>query len=100
MATEGHFAIRDLTDKIGRDLEIDTFESFSVHMNAGGELRVKSAASVHVCTDAEIVLVCRDRIVQIKGCELRLLYFAPEETVVAGRIEHICFLQQGNAYVV
>ena len=100
MAAAKKDRIRKLADQVGRDLEIEAFESFFMQMNSSGELCVRSVGSVRVCTEEEIVLVCRYMLLHIKGNGLRMLCFSERETVIAGRIAAISFLWEGNAYAV
>ena len=83
--------IRKLTDAIGRDVCIDTLESFGLHMDSAGVLTVKGCCRVSLCEDSRIVLHTERGPIGIRGAALQMLLFSPQETQVGGKIETIGF---------
>lgn len=83
--------IRKLTDAIGRDVCIDTIESFGLHMDSAGVLTVKGCCRVSLCEDSRIVLHTERGPIGIRGAALQMLLFSPQETQVGGKIETIGF---------
>ena len=88
--------IRKLSDRIGREIYIDTFESFLLQMNSSDELTVRGKAEVRLSGSEEIMLDYPDKSIQILGERLCLLVFSESEAVISGRIEKIAFLWGGG----
>ena len=76
---------------IGRDVCIDTIESFGLYMDSAGVLAVKGCRRVSVCEENRIVLHAPCGTVLITGERLRLMLFSPQETQIGGMIGSICF---------
>lgn len=89
-------SLRLIADSIGRDMHIDTFESFLLQLNSSGELSVKGAKHISLCTENEVQIDCRYFSVDIRGTYLSVKLFSEEETVVSGKIDGISFLWGGK----
>ena len=84
--------LRIITDRIGRDAQIDTFESFLLQMNSSKELCVKGCTSVCGCTPDEIILKNRYGTMQILGADLKIPVYSEYETVISGKVCTLNFL--------
>lgn len=81
--------LRQFTDRLGRDAQIETFESMLLQLNADGELTVHGVSDVLFCTPEQIVFESAGVRFCLTGEGLRFLSFSPQETAVAGEIRKI-----------
>gem|GEM_PF-4323855 len=96
MSQKKNGSLRLLADSIGRDMLIDTFESFLLQMNSSGELSVKGAEHISLCTEKEVEIDCEYMSVDVRGDNLSVKLFSSEETVISGKIGGISFLWGGK----
>lgn len=89
-------SLRLIADSIGRDMHIETFESFLLQLNSAGELSVKGARHISLCTENEVGIDCSYMSVDIRGIGLSVKLFSEEETVISGKIDGISFLWGGK----
>ena len=81
--------LRSLADRLGRDAQIETFESFLLQMNAAGEIGVQGCVSVLQCDEDTVVLLCERFVLSVSGKNLSLAYLAGRDAGVSGRVETI-----------
>ncbi len=84
--------LRELSDKIGQEMEITAFESFFMQMDHAGTLCIKGCSAVEICDEKNIVLHCAAKSIDIAGEGLYLKVYSPQETVVDGEIRTIGIL--------
>lgn len=84
--------LRNITDRIGRNAQIDTFESFLLQMNSSKELTVKGCKSVCSCTPDEIILKHRYGTMFIHGEDMKIPVYSEYETVISGKVYTLNFL--------
>ncbi len=93
---ENSIPFRKITDKIGRELDINTFESFFVSLDSEGVLSVQGGKSMRFCSDNRIELIGYDRIVIIEGEDMQVLLHSKPETVIKGKIAKLEFVTGGR----
>ena len=84
---------RKITDKIGREMDINTFESFYISLDSEGVLSVQGCKSIRFCSENRIELIGYDRIVLIEGENMQVLLYSKPETVIKGIIVKLEFLK-------
>ncbi|MCH5198334.1 MAG: YabP/YqfC family sporulation protein [Oscillospiraceae bacterium] len=89
-------SLRLLADSIGRDIHIESFESFLLQLNSSGDMSIKGAQHISLCSENEIGIDCSYMSVDIRGSDLSVKLFSEEETIVAGKIDGISFLWGGK----
>ena len=80
-----------LRDRLGKEAQLQAFESFWLILDADGALRLHGCESIVTCTDTEISVACRDGVVTLKGMSLFGRGFGQSEIEVNGKIESIVF---------
>lgn len=85
--------LRLLADRVGRNMDIDTFESLLLQMDSSGTIRIKGCISTETYTVQEIVLFCRYGEIRILGSDLKLPVYSESETVISGQVSglHFCW---------
>ena len=81
--------LRSRADRLGRYVQIDTFESFLLQMNAAGEIAVQGCVSVLQCDEDTVVLLCERFVLSVNGKNLSLAYLAGRDAGVSGHVEKI-----------
>lgn len=80
-----------LNDRLGKEAQLQAFESFWLFLDADGALRLHGCENIVTCTDTEISVVCRYGIATLKGIGLFVRAFGQAEIEVNGKIESIVF---------
>ena len=91
MKDKNKMRFKNVTDLIGREIQIDTIESFLLYMDSSQEVTIKGCNEVVLCEETEICLKHDTETIVIKGTELRLQIYSYNETRIGGTIRCICF---------
>ena len=90
---ENGIPFRRITDRIGHEMNIDTFESFSLFMDSVGVVSIQGCKRVQYCSNQRIELIGYDRIVIIEGDNMQILLYSKPETIIKGYIQKFEFLK-------
>ena len=86
-----------LTDKLGRELEINTFESFFLSLNSVNELYIKGCGTIISCSENELYLKGTCRKIHISGTNLMILAYTESELLIKGNFRSISFEKEASA---
>lgn len=81
--------VRRITDSIGKEVGIETFDSFLLQIDAMGELSVKGCQKLLVCEEDRIEMDCGSRMIGLAGKGLRVDTFSESLTRISGMINGI-----------
>ncbi len=86
-----------LTDKLGRELEINTFESFFLSLNSVNELYIKGCGTIISCSEKELYLKGTGREIHIMGTNLMIQAYTESELLIKGKVRSISFDKEASA---